>query len=83
MVNEKYLDLDFSDINFSDMKGHDSADLPSSNKAAVVKPVEETPQAKGVVEVEGVQEEVLEGDNNVVPESGENNSEHLVVIPSD
>ena len=36
MVKKKYPDLDFSEINFSDMKGHDSADPPSSNKAAVV-----------------------------------------------
>ena len=36
MVKEKYLDLDFYDINFSDMKGHDSVDPLASNKAAVV-----------------------------------------------
>ena len=28
MIKEKYPDLDFSDINFLDMKGHDSTDLP-------------------------------------------------------
>ena len=36
MVKEKYPDLDFSDINFSDMKGHDSADPPGSDNAALV-----------------------------------------------
>ena len=36
MVKEKYPGLDFSDINFSDMKGHDSADPLSSNKDTVV-----------------------------------------------
>ena len=61
MVKEKYPDLDFSDINFSDMKGHDSADPPSSNEAAVVQPVEEAPQAEVVVEAEGVQGKVLGG----------------------
>ena len=83
MVKEKYPDLDFFDINFSDMKGHDSADPPLSNKAVVVQSVEKAPQAEEVVEAEGVQGEVLGGDNNVVPELGENNSEHLVVIPFD
>ena len=83
MVKEKYLDLDFSDINFSDMKGHDSADPSASNNTALVQPVEEAPQAEGVFEVEGVQGEIIEGDNNVTPESGENESRNIVVIPSD
>ena len=73
MVKKKYPDLDFSDINFSDMKGHDSADLLSSNKAVVVQPVEEA-----VVGTEGAQGETVEGVNdNVAPESGENNTEML------
>ena len=72
MVKEKYPDLDFLDINFSDMKGHDSAD-PLSNKAAVVQPVEEA-----VVGAEGAQREIVEGVNdNVAPKSGENNTEML------
>ena len=72
MVKKKYPDLNFSDINFSNMKGHDSAD-PPSNKAAVVQPVEEA-----VVGAEGAQKETVEGVNdNVTPESGENNIEIL------
>ena len=66
MVNEKYPDLDFSDINFSDMKGHDSVDPPSSNKDTIVQPVEEV-----VVGAEGVQGEIVEGvTDNVAPELG-------------
>ena len=73
MVKQKYLDLDFSNINFFDMKSHDSADPPSSNKVTVVQPVEEA-----VVGVEGAQREIVEGINdNVAPESGENNTEML------
>ena len=79
MVKEKYPDLDFSDINFSHMKGHDSVDPPSSNKDTVVQPVE-----KAVVGVEGVQGEIVEGvTDNVAPESGENNTENVVAMTSD
>ena len=51
MVKEKYLDLDFSNINFFDMKGHDSANplVSKSNNAAIVQPVGEA-----VVEAGGV-----------------------------
>ena len=28
MVKEKYLDLDFSDINFSNMRGHEEGGVP-------------------------------------------------------
>ena len=67
MVKEKYLDLDFSDINFSDIKGHDSADLPGPVQAAPTQPAEEDgiQAIKRVVEVEGVQAEIVEGENNV------------------
>ena len=79
MVKEKYPDLDFSDIKFSDMKGHDSADPPMSNNAAIVQPVEEA-----VVEAKGAQGEITEGVNdNVAPESGENNTDTVVAILSD
>ena len=79
MVKEKYPDLDFSDINFSDMKGHDSADPPSSNEAAVVQPVE-----RAVVGAKRAQGEIVAGVNDsVAPESGENNTENVVAIPSD
>ena len=56
MVKEKYPDLDFFYINFSDMKGHDSADPLASNKAAVVQSVE-----KVVVEAEGARGEIARG----------------------
>ena len=79
MIKEKYPDLDFSDINFSDMKGHDSADLPLSNKDTVVQPVE-----KAVVGAKGVQGEIVEGvTDNVALESGENNTESVVAMTSD
>ena len=79
MVKEKYPDLDFFYINFSDMKGHDSADPLASNKAAVVQSVE-----KVVVEAEGAREEIARGVNeNVAPESGENNNGNVVAILSD
>ena len=79
MVNEKYPDLDFLDINFSDMKGHDNADPPSSKKDTVVQPVE-----KAVVGAEGVQGEIVEGvTDNVAPELGENNTENVIAMTSD
>ena len=42
MVKEKYPDLDFFDINFSDMRGHDSVDLSGPAQAAFVQPIEES-----------------------------------------
>ena len=54
MVKEKYLDLDFSDINFSDIKGHEE-NPPVPVNAAPVQLVEEALQVEGVVEVEGAQ----------------------------
>ena len=45
MVKEKYPDLDFSDIKFSDMKGYDSADLCVSDPAGPIEPSEETAQS--------------------------------------
>ena len=83
MVKEKYPDLDFSNINFFDMKGHDSTDPPVSGNVAVVQPIEEAPQAEGVVEIDGAQREITKGDNNVTPELGENDSGNFVVIPFD
>ena len=79
MVKKKYPDLDFSDINFSDMKGHDSADPPVPKKAVVVQPVEEA-----VVGAKGAQGEIVEGVNdNIAPKSGENNTENVLAIPSE
>ena len=46
MVKEKYPDLDFSDINFSDMKGHEENPSVSVN-VAPVQPVEEVEGAQG------------------------------------
>ena len=74
MFKEKYLDLDFSNINFFDMKGHDSADPSVSGNVAPFQSVEEAPQVEGVVEAERAQREITEGDNNVTSESGENDS---------
>ena len=50
MVKEKYPDLDFSDINFSDMKGHEE-NPPVPVNVAPIQPVEEAAQTEGVVEV--------------------------------
>ena len=54
MVKEKYPDLDFFDINFSDMKGHEENPHVPVN-AAPVQLVEDALQVEGVVEVEGAQ----------------------------
>ena len=79
MVKEKYPDLDFFNINFSDMKGHDNADPPVPKKAVVVQPIEEV-----VIGTEGAQWEIVEGVNdNITPESGENNTENVVAISSE
>ena len=79
MVKEKYPNLNFFDINLSDMKGHDNADPPVHKKAAVVQPVKGT-----VVGAEGAQGEIVEGVNdNVAPVSGENNTKNVVAILSD
>ena len=72
MVNEKYPDLDFSDINFSDMKGHDSVDPPSSNKDTIVQPVEEV-----VVGAEGVQGEIVEGVTDNAPQSKQDGTRNM------
>ena len=74
MVKEKYPDLDFSDIKFSDMKGYDSTDPCVSDPAGPVKPSEEAAQSGEGIEVGG--------DENVVPDSGEN-IENNIVISSD
>ena len=47
MVKEKYPDLDFSDINFSDMKGHDSTDPSVSGAAGPVEPSVKATQSGG------------------------------------
>ena len=60
MIKEKYPDLDFSDIHFSNMKGHEE-NPPVPVNAASVQSVEEVPQAEGVVEVEGTQGEIVGG----------------------
>ena len=76
MVKEKYPDLDFSDINFSDMKGHDSVDPPGPVQAAPVQPIEEdgTQAVERVIVVDEVQAEIVKG---------ENNAENVVLVPSD
>ena len=67
MVKEKYPDLDFSDINFLDMRGHDSPNLSGPVQAASVQPVEEEGaqveeirRIEGSVEAEKVQAETAE-----------------------
>ena len=67
MIKQKYPDLDFSDINFSDMKGHEE-NPPVPVNAAPVQPVEEALQVEEVVEVEGAQGGLSGEGNNVVPE---------------
>ena len=67
MIKQKYPDLDFSDINFFDMKGHEE-NPPVPVNAAPDQPIEEVPQAEEVVEVVGVQRDVSGEGNNVVPE---------------
>ena len=67
MIKQKYPDLDFSDINFSDMKGHEEIP-PVPVNAAPDQPIEEVSQAEEVVEVVGVQRDVPGEGNNVVPE---------------
>ena len=69
MVKEKYPDLDFSDIKFSDMKGYDSADPCVSDPIGPVELSEKTAQSGEGVDV-------------VVPELGEN-TENSIVIPSE
>ena len=67
MIKQKYPDLDFSDINFSDMKGHkENPSVPVN--AAPDQPIEEVPQAEEVVEVVGAQRDVPGEGDNVVPE---------------
>ena len=66
MIKQKYSDLDVSDINFSDMKGHEE-NPPVPVNAAPDQPIEEVPQAEEVVEVVETQRDVLgEGDNVVL-----------------
>ena len=76
MIKEKYRDLDFSVINFSDMKGHDSVDPPRPVQAAPVQPIEEDgiQAVEVVVEVKGLQAEIVVGENNI---------ENVVFVPSD
>ena len=68
MIKQKYPDLDFSDIDFSDMKGYEE-DPPASADAAPAQPIEEVPQAGEIVEVEDQGGVPGEGSNdNVAPE---------------
>ena len=67
MIKQKYPDLDFSDINFSDMKGHEE-NPPVPVNAAPDQPIEEVPQTEEVVEVVGVHRDVPGEGDNVVPE---------------
>ena len=67
MIKQKYPDLDVSDINFSDMKGHkENPSVPVN--AAPDQPIEEVPQAEEVVEVVETQGDVSEEGDIVVPE---------------
>ena len=66
MIKQKYPDLDFSDINFSDMKGYEE-NPPAPVNAAPAQPIEEVPQAEEVVEMVGVQRDVSGEGDNVVP----------------
>ena len=67
MIKQKYLDLDVSDINFSDMKGHEE-NPPVPVNAGPDQPIEEVPQAEEVVEVVRAQRDVPGEGDNVVPE---------------
>ena len=69
MIKQKYPDLDFSDINFLDMKGYEE-NPPAPANAAPAQPIEEVPQADEIVEMEEDQGGVPgEGNNdNVAPE---------------
>ena len=74
MVKEKYPDLDFSDIKFSDMKGYNSTDPCVSDPAGPVEPSEEAAQSGEGIEMGGV--------DVIVPESGEK-IDNSIVIPSE
>ena len=74
MVKEKYPDLDFSDIKFSDMKGYNSVDPCVSNATGLVEPSEEAAQSGEGIEMGGV--------DVIVPESGEK-IDNSIVIPSE
>ena len=67
MIKQKYSDLDVSDINFSDMKGHEENPTVPVN-AAPDQPIEEVPQAVEVVEMVETQGDIPGEGNNVVPE---------------
>ena len=67
MIKQKYPDLDFSDINFSVMKGYEE-NPPVPVNAAPDQPIEEVPQAEEVVEVVRDQRDVPGEGANVVPE---------------
>ena len=94
MVKEKYPDLDFSDINFSDMRGHDSPNPSGPIKASSVQLVEEgraqvkeVRRIEGSVEAEKVQvettKETILNARSHVTESNANNVENVVLVPSD
>ena len=74
MVKEKYPDLDFSEIKFSDMKGYDSADPCVSDAMGLIEPSEEAAQSGEGIEMGGV--------DVIVPESGEK-IDNSIVIPSE
>ena len=67
MIKQKYPDLDFSDINFSDIKGYEE-NPPAPVNAAPAQLIEEVPQTEEVVEVVEVQKDVPGEGDNVVPE---------------
>ena len=67
MIKQKYPDLDFLDINFSDMKDYEE-NPPVPVNAAPDQPIEEVPQAEEVVEVVRDQGDVPGEGANFVPE---------------
>ena len=67
MIKQKYPDLDFSDINFSDMKGYEE-NPPAPVNAAPGQPIEKVPPPDEIVEVEEDQGGVPGEGDNVVPE---------------
>ena len=73
MVKEKYPDLDFSDIKFSDMKGYDNVDPCVSDRAGPIETSEEVVHSGQGIEMGEI--------DVVVPELGEN-IKNNIVIPS-
>ena len=93
MVKEKYPDLDFSNITFSYMRGHNSPDPSGPVQATSAQPVEEggaqveeVGRIEGSVKAKKVQvetaEETILDARSFITESGANNVENVVLVPS-